>query len=424
MLTYMIIGFLGLCFLGIPIAFAMGWLGLIWIFMTGGEPTLVVRRIYYGLDSFPLLAVPLFILAAGIMNNSEMSRKLVDFGKTIVGRFKGGLAHATIFVSMVFAGISGSSQADTAGVGGVLMPAMKKEGYSDEVSTGLTVAASTIGVIIPPSIPMLIIGATVSISIAGMFLGGIIPGILIGLAQMGVVVLMSSRFKFPPGQKCTFAEFLKAAWRALPALVIPIIVIGGIVGGIFTPTEAGDICVVYAVMTAFLTRQMNMRKLWKTLKEAGILSSIPLIICGFGLSLGWILAYEGIPVQINQTMTSWTTNPTVILFIIAIIVLIAGCFMDNIAIILLLCPVLMPVVETLKIDPIHFGLVVTIGSAIGLITPPVGLCLFVASSLTGVPIEKIFKGSIPFLIAETVIYILVIIYPPLVTWVPYTFLLK
>jgi tripartite ATP-independent transporter DctM subunit len=322
---------------------------------------------------------------------------------------------------MIFAGISGSSQADTAGVGGILIPAMKKAGYSDEVSTGVTVAASTIGVIIPPSIPMVVIGSVVSISVAGMFLGGIIPGILIGLAQMVTVVLMSRRFNFPPGKKYPFREFLVRGWQAFPALVIPIIVIGGIITGVFTATEAGDICVIYAVIIAFLTKQMNLKKLWNTFKEVGLMSSIPLLICGFGIALSWILAYENVPAQINNAILSITTNATAVLVLISIIVLIAGCFMDGIAIIMLVCPILMPLVESLKIDPIHFGVVVTIGCAIGLITPPVGLCLFVASSITGIAIEKIFRGCIPFLIAEMIIFYIVIFYPSLVTWLPSLF---
>jgi tripartite ATP-independent transporter DctM subunit len=216
---------------------------------------------------------------------------------------------------------------------------MKKAGYSDEVSTGVTVAASTIGVIIPPSIPMVVIGSVVSISVAGMFLGGIIPGILIGLAQMVTVVLMSRRFNFPPGKKYPFREFLVRGWQAFPALVIPIIVIGGIITGVFTATEAGDICVIYAVIIASLTKQMNLKKLWNTFKEVGLMSSIPLLICGFGIALSWILAYENVPTQINNAILNLTTNPTFVLVIISIIVLIAGCFMDGIAIIMLVCPI-------------------------------------------------------------------------------------
>jgi len=418
MINFLFIGFIILVLIGIPISFVIGGLGIMWAFLTQNEPTLVVRRMYYGLDSFPLLAVPLFMLAAFIMNNSDISRKMVEFSNALVGRFKGGLAMVNVLVSMIFAGMSGSSQADTAGVGGILIPAMKKEGYSPEVTCGVTVASSTIGVIIPPSIPMLIIGSVVSISIAGMFLGGIIPGILVGLSQMIIIALMSFKYRFPQGRSYSLKEIFAATWYALPALVIPVIVLGGIAGGVFTATEAGDICVFYALLVALLTRQLSLRGLWKVLKEVAVLSSIPLLICSVGVSLGWILAYENVPTRFAEAIQKITVDPTFTLLIIGGIVLVAGCFLDAISVILILMPILMPLVTEIGINPIHFGLVFAFGSAVALITPPVGLCLFVASTVSGVSIERIFKGALPFLIMELILYALLIIFPPITTWIP------
>ena len=292
MVSFLLIGFIILVLIGIPISFVIGGLGFMWTFITDNELTLVVRRMYYGLDSFPLLAVPLFMLAAVIMNNADISRKMVEFANALIGRFKGGLALVNVLVSMIFAGMSGSSQADTAGVGGILMPAMKKEGYSDEMTCGVTCASSTIGVIIPPSIPMLIIGSVVSISIAGMFLGGLIPGILVGVSQMAVIAVMSIKYKLPIGKKYSVLEIIKSTWYALPALVIPVIVLGGIAAGVFTATEAGDICVMYALIVGFLTRELNIKKFWKILQEVALMASIPLLICSVGVSLGWIMAFE------------------------------------------------------------------------------------------------------------------------------------
>jgi C4-dicarboxylate transporter DctM subunit len=418
MVSFLLIGFIILVLIGIPISFVIGGLGFMWTFITDNELTLVVRRMYYGLDSFPLLAVPLFMLAAVIMNNADISRKMVEFANALIGRFKGGLALVNVLVSMIFAGMSGSSQADTAGVGGILMPAMKKEGYSDEMTCGVTCASSTIGVIIPPSIPMLIIGSVVSISIAGMFLGGLIPGILVGVSQMAVIAVMSIKYKLPIGKKYSVLEIIKSTWYALPALVIPVIVLGGIAAGVFTATEAGDICVMYALIVGFLTRELNIKKFWKILQEVALMASIPLLICSVGVSLGWIMAFENIPDLFTEFMQRTTSSATVTMLIIGGIVLIAGCFLDAISIIIIMMPILFPLVMEMGIDPIHFGVVFAFGSAVALITPPVGLCLFVASTVSGVSIEKIFKGTYPFLIVEVVIYVLIIVFPSITTWIP------
>lgn len=417
-MIWMLIAFFALIFVGVPIAVSLGGIGVLWSLFTQGDILLLARRMYYGIDSFTLLAVPLFMLSGSLMNNGNLSERLVDFTRVFFGRVRGGLAHMNVLVSMLFAGMSGSSQADTASVGAIMINEMEKEGYPTEVTLGVTCASSTIGVIIPPSIPMLILGATASISVAKMFLGGIIPGVVVGLMQMIQIVALTKKYDFPKTTKLNFKQSLKVIWQAIPALMIPLIILVGVSGGIFTSTEAGVVCVFYALVVSLLTRQLTWRTVWKCVKETAILSSIPLLFCSIGAPVGWIIAFEGIPAKLSSAITAFTTSPVVVLFIVAIIVLILGCFMDNIVIITIMVPVLLPISNMVGIDPTQFAIVVVVASAIGLITPPVGQVLFVGATVSKKPLNTVIKGTIPFLIGEMAVLILLCLVPGLSTWLP------
>lgn len=417
-MIWMLIVFFLLIFMGVPIAFSLGGIAMLWSLVTHGDLLLLARRMYYGIDSFTLLAVPMFMLSGSLMNNGNLSERLVDFTRVFFGRVRGGLAHMNVLVSMLFAGMSGSSQADTASVGAIMINEMEKEGYPTEVTLGVTCASSTIGVIIPPSIPMLILGATASISVAKMFLGGIIPGIVVGFMQMMQIVAMTKKYDFPNTTHLNFKQSMKVIWLAVPALMIPVIILVGVSGGIFTSTEAGVICVFYALAVSLLTRQLTWKIVWKCVKETAILSSIPLLFCSIGAPVGWIIAFEGIPAKLSAAITAFTTNPIIILFIVAVIVLILGCFMDNIVIITIMVPVLLPITNAVGIDPTQFAIVVVVASAIGLITPPVGQVLFVGSTVSKKPLPMVIHGTIPFLIGEIAVLVLLCVFPALSTWLP------
>ncbi len=406
-MIWMLIVFFLLIFIGVPIALSLGGISVIWSLVTGNDILLLARRMYYGIDSFTLLAVPMFMLSGSLMNNGNLSAKLIDFTRVFFGRVKGGLAYMNVLVSMLFAGMSGSSQADTASVGSIMIHEMNKEGYSDEVTLGVTCASSTIGIIIPPSIPMLILGATASISVGKMFLGGIIPGIIVGLMQMIQIFIMTKRHNFPQTTHLNLKESVSVCISAVPALLIPIIILVGTGSGFFTSTEAGVVCVFYALAISLINKQLTLPTVWKCLKETAILSAAPLLFCSIGAPIGWIIAFEGIPTLISNAIVGFTTNPTVILLIVAVIVLILGMFMDNIVIITIMVPVLYPVIQAVGIDPVQFAIVVIIASAIGLITPPVGQVLFVGSTVSNRPLSKVISGVLPFLIGELVILLLI-----------------
>ena len=417
-MIWMLVAFFALIGIGVPIAFSLGGISVLWSLVTGGDIFLLARRMYYGVDSFTLLAVPLFMLSGSLMNNGDLSSKIIGFCRIFFGRVRGGLAHMNVLDSMLFAGMSGSSQADTASIGGIMINEMEKEGYPTPVTLGITCASSTIGVIIPPSIPMLILGSVASVSVADMFMGGIIPGIVVGIMQMLQVVYMTFKYNFPKTARLSFKEAVEVSFDALPALMIPVIILVGTGSGIFTSTEAGVICVFYAAFVCLIRRKLTLKMIWNCIHETALLSAIPLIFCSIGAPLGWIIAFEGIPVALSEAIVSYTSSPLVVLLITAVIVLILGMFMDNIVIITIMVPVLLPVSNLVGIDPTQFAIVVIVASAIGLITPPVGQVLFVCSSISKQPLSVIVKGTLPFLWGELVVLLLLCAVPEFSTWLP------
>lgn len=412
--------FLVLLFIGMPIAYDLGIVSLLGIALLGNVPVITVtQKMFSGLNSFILLAVPLFILAANLMNRGQISEQLVNVAIAIVGRFRGGLGHANVLVSMVFAGISGSSQADTAGIGKILIPAMEKNGYSKEESVGVTAASSTIGVIIPPSIPMVIYGSLASASVGALFLCGIIPGILVGLVQMVIVYLHAKKYNYPRSEAVSFCNIVRMIIKYLPSLLTPLIIIGGVVFGIVTPTEAAAVACVYALFLGCIVfKTIKISELPEIFIETITMTAQSLFALATATALGQLLSYYSVSKHVSNFFATNRMNWMVFLLVSIQFFLFLGTFMDAIPAMTLFVPVLLPVAQSLGISPIHFGLVVVITLAIGLITPPYGICLLIAGSIAKLPVQKSFAAVFPYMAAIMVVLFVVAFCPDLIFFIP------
>ncbi|MDD3917303.1 MAG: TRAP transporter large permease [Synergistaceae bacterium] len=421
MTPMLIVGFFVLLiFLGVPIAFVIGIISLAGIATLPFVPNLTVfMKMFNGLNSFVLLAVPLFILAANLMNHGQITRKLVNFCIALVGNIRGGLAHANILVSMIFAGVSGSSQADTAGVGKMLIPAMIESGYDKENSVGVTAASSTIGVIIPPSIPMVIYSGLTNASVAALFLGGMIPGILVGVTMMMIVYLIGHRRNFPKYEKAKYSDVWKLFKESSPALLTPVIIVGGITTGWYTPTEAAAFASVYALLISlFIYKTLKLRDLPGILKETLKLSSLSLFALATASALGELLGYYKASEGVAAFFAANVGNPRIFLLIVIAFFLFVGTFMDAIPAMILFIPVILPTAVTMGISPVHLGVVVVMTLAVGLVTPPYGLCLLIAGSIADLSIERSLKGVLPYISALMIILLLVAMFPDVAFFVP------
>jgi len=422
MVTLAVFGLLvGLIMLGLPIAVAMGLTSVLTFVALGQAEMLSVmaQRMYSSTTAFPLLAIPFFILAGSLMNAGGMTQRIFRFAQCLVGHIKGGLGHVNVLGSMIFAGMSGAAVADAMGLGTVEIAAMLKAGYDRRFSAAITAASSTIGPIIPPSIPFVIYGSITGTSVGRLFLGGFIPGILMGVAQMVTVYIIASRRGYPREERATFRALLASALDGLAALATPAIIIGGILGGIFTPTEASVAASIYALILGMLVyREIGIsdlpRILWETIEHT---IRVMFIISAAGL-FGWLLLYLRIPDAVIQGILGLSTNPWVILLIINVILLILGCFMEGIAIMLLTIPVFVPLITKVGIDPVHFGVVMTLNLMIGLLTPPVGMALYAVASVGRVPLWELARELVPYMISILVVLILITHLPGLVTWIP------
>jgi C4-dicarboxylate transporter DctM subunit len=403
-------------FLSVPIGIALGLATLATILLTNSIPVeFLMKELTTSMDSFPLLAVPFFILAGEIMGKGGISKRLFDFADSMVGNKTGGFAMATIVTCMFFAAISGSGPATVAAIGGIMIPAMVQQGYDKRFATAVVAAAGSIGVIIPPSIPMVIYGVSGSVSIGDMFIAGIIPGLIVGIGLM-VYAYYHSKKKGYSGssEKTSLKRILKSAWEAKWALLIPIIILGGIYGGIFTPTEAAVIAVVYGLFAGLiLYKELKIEELPKLLADAGLTTATILIIVGTATAFGRLLTINQIPNKIAEGMLSISSNTIVIILLITTLLLIVGCFMDTLAAIIILTPILLPIAVQIGFDPIHFGIVMVVNLAIGFITPPLGVNLFVGSGISGLSIEAISRAIIPFFIAMVISLLLITFIPQL-----------
>jgi|TARA_B100000446_G_scaffold70553_1_gene66921 tripartite ATP-independent transporter DctM subunit len=410
--------FLLFLMIGLPVFF--GLLAapglLLWL---NGQPrdlALLYRNVYNGMDSFPLMAIPFFMLAGVLMNRGGITARLIEFSQAIMGHFRGGLAHVNILSSMLFAGLSGSAVADTSAIGSMLIPAMVKNGYTRKFSAAITAASSVIGPIIPPSGIMIIYSYVMGESVAALFLAGIIPGILVGLGLMLMTWVMAQRYDFPVATKrSTWSERGNASIKAFFPLLTPVIILGGILGGIFTPTEASAVAVAYAlIVSLFILKSMTVRDLPKVLTEAAMVSSVVLLLVGAAMAFKTVVSLSHAPEILAAWILSLSDNPLILLFLINLLLFVVGMFLDAGPAIIILAPILGPIFINLGVHPVHFAIIMSVNLTVGLATPPMGLVLFVASSVSGERIESISKAILPFLAVEVVV-IFMITYIPAVS---------
>ncbi len=408
----LVIMFIVFIAIGVPISFALGMVSLTGIMMLPDIPNMVVfTKMFNGLGSFTLLAVPLFILAANLMNEGHITEKLIDSCTSLVGHFRGGLAYANVLVSMIFAGISGSSQADTAGVGKVFIPSMEKQGYDKGTSVGVTAASSTLGSIIPPSITMVVYAGIANVSTGALFATGLLPGILLGLAMMLVIRFYSKSKKFPKGERVPTAVVVKQTLISLPALLTPIILIGGIVTGLFTPTESAAIACMYALLIGiFFYKTIKVRALPRILIETMELSALSLFALATANALGELMSYYQLNVFVQQFFLTIPGGALVFMIVTVLFFMFVGTFMDAIPAMILFVPIILPSALVLGISPIIMGLIVVVTLALGLVTPPYGLCLLIASSISKITIEDAFKGTVPYFLSSLVVLVLLIVF--------------
>lgn len=408
--------------IGVPIAIALGASALVTIYFTTTLPlTIMTQKAFTALDSFPLLAIPFFMLAGVLMGKAGVSRRLLTLATMLVGWMVGGLAMVTVVTCMFFAAISGSGPATVAAIGSFMIPSMKAKQYDEGFAAALTAASGSIGVIIPPSIPFVMYGVIGGVSIGSMFLAGIIPGIIIGLGLMVVSFLIAKKKDYKPDTSIdySFKAVLKAIYDAKWALLIPVIILGGIYGGIFSPTEAAVVAVVYATLIGiFVHKELSMKDIYECIRESIVINATTMIIVGLSISFAYIMTLEQIPNSIAGFITDLSSNPLVILLVINLILLVVGMFIDTISALVVLTPILLPIVTAVGIDPIHFGVILVANLAIGFITPPLGVNLFVASSIGNVKIERIVSAILPFLLSMLITLFLITYIPVLSTWLP------
>ncbi len=422
MMVWLLFGvFLVLCVLRVPIAFSMLISATVAIAAEGDVPLVIVpQRMWVGLNNFPLLAVPFFLFVANAMNESGASGRLIDFTRAGVGWIRGGLAQVNVVVSMIFAGISGVSSAETLGIGTILIPAMKREGYPAGFAAGLTAASSTLGNIIPPSLMMIIYAATAGLSVGRMFLSGIVPGLLIGFMQMAWSSHYAKRLRIGEATPFSVRTFGATGRKAAAALVIPLIIIGGILGGAFTATEASVIAVGYVLFVAMIGRQLTLRHLYKLTEDSVGMFSLSLLCVAAASLWGWVLAFYGVP----QAVVAWLAglgllgSKVGIFSVVIFVFLLVGTFMDAVPAIIILQPIVGGITAAGGIDPYHMGLVVVLTLAIGLLTPPYGLCLLIAADLAEITTVEAVRALVPFYVISLIAVIVAVLFPDLMLMIP------
>ncbi|KKM09792.1 C4-dicarboxylate ABC transporter permease [Clostridiales bacterium PH28_bin88] len=402
-----------LVILGVPVAVSLGLAALAAIFSSGSVPLIVVpQKFFASTDSFPLMAIPFFMIAGSLMERGGISRRLINLANALIGSLPGGLALVTILASMFFAAISGSGPATVAAIGSIMIPAMIRQKYSDEFALATQASAGYIGIIIPPSIPMITYGVATGASIGALFMAGFLPGMLIGGSLMVVAFLIAKKKGYIGRNRASIGEIAQAFKDALWALLMPIIILGGIYGGIFTPTEAANVAVVYGLVVGlFVYKELKFTDLPKVLKTSAISSAMVMLIIAAASSFGLLLTREMIPNKIAEAFIAFSSSPLVLLLLVNVLLLVVGTFMETNAAIIILAPIFLPVITQMGIDPVHFGIIMVVNLAIGMITPPLGVNLFVASGLTGSPIEKVIRGNWLYLVAA-ILALMLITYVP------------
>lgn len=402
--------------LGIPIAFAIGIAAWGYVLAAGIPQIVLAQQIGNGPDSWILLAMPLFVMAGLLMNETGISTRLIAFAEALVGHLRGGLAMVNVVAAMLFGGISGSAVADATALGSILIPGMTKAGYPKEFSAALTSSSGSIGIIIPPSIPMILYGAITGVSVSTLFVAGILPGLLMGMSQMAIIYVLARKFGWGGSVPFEWKRLGLAARDAALGLFMPLIIMGGILGGIFTPTEAGAIAVVYGIaVSVFFYRTLTWNRLYRTLIDSAIITSIVMIMVSTSFALGWVMTFERIPQEVAAWFLDLNLGREAFLIVVCLILIGLGCIMHGDPMMLLTVPILMPSVKALGVDPVHFGILVVLCVAIGQQTPPVGSTLFVVAALSGKDIFAITRANIPFIVAMVSLTLLILFVPQLVT---------
>ncbi len=428
MIWFLLALMLGVMLVGVPILLSIALVGYIGV---AAVPDLVLplfaQKMFAQLDSFTLLALPYFILAGGLMSASGMSQQLVDFSRVLVGHLRAGLAHAAVVASMIFAGISGSSTADASAIAAIVIPTMKKSGYKAGFAAALIATAGTIGAIIPPSMVMVVYGSIAQVSIGGLFLGGIIPGILVGVFLMATIKIYTYHPDYPELRVVHGRFEWKALWRSLievwPALMGPVIIVGGILSGVFTATEAGAIACLYALLLGTLYyRKIKLRDLPGILIDAAVMTTMVSGVIAVAGASGWLLAYLEFNKGAVQFVTSFSQNPTVVLLLVAAVMIVLGTFVDSLAVLLIFAPVAIQISKAYGIDPFQMGLVMVMCNQIGAVSPPTAPLLFVTTSIAKCSFSEVNRHVWWFMLAETLVLLLVIFFPGLASWIPRYFL--
>lgn len=403
----------------VPIGLAMLLASGIYLAGFGTIPmTVLPQRLWAGLESFPLLAIPFFVFAGILMNVSGGAERIFTFSLTLVGRLRGGIAHVNVLASMIFAGMSGAATADAAGLGQVEIDAMKRDGYSPEFSAAVSAASATIGPIIPPSVPLVVFGVMTQVSIWQLFMGGILPGILMGFAMMGVVAWRARQRNYPVRPPVPRSEIWREFRRSFLALAAPLVILGGLFSGVFTPTEAGVAAAAYALMLGVVYRTIRWAHLPGLLREAMLMTAQITFIVGAAGVFGWAMTYAQIPAVLTNTVTAITTDKIVVLILINVVMLIMGCFIDALALLIMMTPVVFPLAIALSIDPVQLGLIMVLNCMIGLITPPVGICLYIVADIAKAPVMAVARELVPFYVALVVCLAAITFVPELVTLLP------
>lgn len=419
MALVLFVSFIVLIFVGVPVAFSLGISSIIYLYMTDISLVIAAQKMYSGIDSFVLVCIPGFVLAGNLMNSGGITKRIINFSNAIIGFVRGGLALANVAASMLFAGISGTALADTASIGAIMIPAMEDEGYDVDFSAAITASSSTIGPIIPPSLPMIIAGTLVGLSVTKLFLAGAIPGILLGIGLMIAAYIISKKRHYPKGQRRSPKYILESFKGAFWAIMMTVIILVGILGGIFTPTEASIIAVIYAIIVGkYVYKELKFKDLPEIFVESMRMTASIMVLVGFARLFAWILASEQIPQMVADGILSISSNPIVVILLLNALLLFVGTFMETIAALVILFPVLLPVGVSVGMDPIQFGVMAVLNLMIGLTTPPVGVCLFVASNIGKISIAKITRAILPFLLVSLAVLMLVSFVPQISLFLP------
>ncbi|MFC5625144.1 TRAP transporter large permease [Algoriphagus winogradskyi] len=421
----LVLSFLFFLGIGVPVAWSLGLSSMLTLMVTVQTMpaiTTIAQRMGTGLDSFSLLAIPFFILAGELMNRGGIANRLIEFAKSLTGRMRGGLLHVNIIAAMLMGAIAGSAVAAASSMGGILGKRMEKEGYPKELGAAVNITSSTTGLIIPPSNVLIVYSlASGGVSVAALFVAGYLPGLLVGLLLMVTAAIMVRVHKLPAGEASSFGMILSTFWRAVPSLFLLIVVIGGIIGGVFTATEASAIAVVYSLVLSLIYRELKVKDLPSVLLKSAETTAVVMLLIATSMAMSWVMSSEEIPQNISNALLGLSDNIFVILIMINLLLLFVGIFMDMTPAVLIFTPIFLPVVTALGVDPVHFGIMMVLNLCIGLCTPPVGSILFIGVGVANTTIQKILKPMLPFYAAMVLALILIMMFPEITLWLPRVF---